>query len=95
MSVDEESINQALLSLDDCDETRQMNAINTITAVSVAELPTGITDSLNVAAKQLSLLYESVTTEHGEELIEDATEEEGEIASGFVELCSEQETGRK
>ncbi|CAF3657426.1 unnamed protein product [Rotaria sordida] len=94
-SIDEQSINQALLSLDICDDNRQINRIHTNTAVSVAELPSGITDSLNVAAKQLSLLYESVvnvtTTEQEEDPFEDTTEREDEIASSFVEPCSEQQ----
>ncbi|CAF1447334.1 unnamed protein product [Rotaria sordida] len=94
-SIDEQSINQALLSLDICDDNRQINRIHTNTAVSVAELPSGITDSLNVAAKQLSLLYESVvnvtTTEQEEDSFEDTTEREDEIASSFVKPCSEQQ----
>ena len=94
VSLDEQSINQALLSLDSCDDSQQIS-INTISAVAVAELPTGITDSLNVAAKRLYLLCDSTvstpTTEHGE----DPTEEENnEIADGFVQPYSGQETGK-
>lgn len=94
MLVDEQSISQALLSSDSCDDSRP---IITTTAVSVAELPSGITDSLNVAAKQLSFLYESVvgtnTTEEAEELNEDVSHRSEEISSGFVEVYTEQETG--
>ncbi len=92
--LDEQSINQALLSLNSCDDSQQIS-INTISAVAVAELPTGITDSLNVAAKRLSLLYDSTanttTTEHDEDRTE---EENNEIADGSVQPCSEQETGK-
>ncbi|CAF2708983.1 unnamed protein product [Rotaria sp. Silwood2] len=97
-SVDEQSINQALLSLDICDDNRQITAISTATAVSVADLPSGITDSLNVAAKQLSLLYESVvnvpTAEEDEDFIEDTIEREDEIANSFVKPCSGQEAAQ-
>ncbi|CAF0804708.1 unnamed protein product [Rotaria sp. Silwood1] len=95
-SIDEQSINQALLSLDICDDTRQINGINTNTAVSVAEVPNDITDSLNVAAKQFSLLYESVvnvsTAETDEDFIDDSLEREDEIASNYGRPCSEQKT---
>jgi len=94
ISVDEQALDQALLSLDTCDENRQLNGINTNTAVSVAELPSDITDSLNVAAKQLSLLYESVNvtiTENDEESGENLGEEAGSV----VEPCLEQTTGNK
>jgi len=95
--MDEQSLNQALLSLDTCEANQQINSISTTTAVSVAELPSDITDSLNVAAKQLSLLYGSVVnpnTEEEEESIENFVEGEEEINSNFLEPCPEQTTGK-
>lgn len=98
LSADEQTLNQALLSLDQCDENRDMHGMSTTTTVSVAELPSDITDSLNVAAKQLSLLYESVvnTTDHGEEVENEEVEgeEENGISDGLVEPCSNDVTGK-
>lgn len=78
ISVDEQSLNQALLSLESCEENPHISSINTPTTVSVAELPSDITDSFNVAAKQLSLFYGSVvdpTPEEDEESIDHLGEE--------------------
>ena len=99
LSIDEQSINQALLTLDGSDESSSIPAIGTTTAVSVAELPSGITDSLNVAAKQLSHLYDSVvstaTTETGEELNEGVDYREQGISDSFVEVYTEEDEGKK
>ena len=91
-----------MLSLDNCNTNRDINGLNsTTTAVSVAELPSDITDSLNVAAKQLSLLYERVvnSTEQGEELVDNldvnAEGKENVIFDGIVEPSAEEETGRE
>ncbi|CAF1133056.1 unnamed protein product [Adineta steineri] len=92
ISVDEQNIDEALLS-DTCEE--QINGSNTVTSVTVSELPSGITDCLNVAAKQLHFLYDSVvstpSTENGEEVDENRTETAEEISNGVVEQCTEDE----
>lgn len=99
VSLDEQTIDQALLSLDICENNQQVNNINSDTGVSVAKLPDAITDSLNVAAKQLSLFYDSVVntttnTDQNENLIEDdLANEDDDIISSFGETCLEQETG--
>ncbi|CAF0809847.1 unnamed protein product [Adineta ricciae] len=96
LSIDEQGINQALLTLDGSSESSSIPSISTTTtAVSVAELPSGITDSLNVAAKQLSHLYDSVvsttTTEPGEELNEGVNYREQGISDSFVEVYTEED----
>ncbi|CAF1313511.1 unnamed protein product [Rotaria magnacalcarata] len=96
--VEEQQINQALLSsLDLCNGNEQITSLSTNTAVSVAELPSDITDSLNVAAKQLSLLYESVSnvtsTEQDGNLVENSHDIEG-LNSSTVEPLSEPETAQ-
>ncbi|CAF1593995.1 unnamed protein product [Adineta ricciae] len=95
LSIDEQGINQALLTLDNTGESSPIPSISTTTAVSVAELPSGITDSLNVAAKQLSHLYDSVvstaTTESGEELNEGVVYREQGISNSFVEIYTEED----
>jgi hypothetical protein len=90
--MDEQSLNQALLSLNACDENRQLNGIHTNTAVSVAELPSDIQDSFNVAAKQLSLLYGSVVSLQTAEEEEEADDNLGEIVSSSVAQCSDETT---
>lgn len=52
---------------------------------------------MNIAAKQLSLLYGSVlsaTAEEDEDSIENLDEGEEEINSNFAEQCLEQPTGK-
>ncbi|CAF3444395.1 unnamed protein product [Rotaria socialis] len=93
---EEQQINQALLSsLALCNDNEQITSLSTNTTVSVAELPSDITYSLNVAAKQLSLLYESVSnvtnTEQDGNLVEDSDETE-QLNSSTVEPLSEPET---
>ena len=94
MTMDEQSLNQALLSLETCEENQQINGINTPTTVSVAELPSDITDSLNVAAKQLSLLYGSVVSPTDEDDIDNLGEGEEEMNNSFAEPCLGHTTGR-
>jgi len=73
-------LDPALLCLNECDATQDMPSMSTTTGVSVAELPSDITDSLNDAAKQLSLLYGSVlnTTDQGEAIEDEDFEGEQE-----------------
>lgn len=95
ISLDEQSLNQALLSLESCEESSQNNSINAPTTVSVAELPSDITDSFNVAAKQLSLFYGSVvnpTPEEDEESIEHLGEE---VNSNDFEPSFQHTTGKE
>lgn len=98
-SVEDQSINQALLSsLDICNDAGQLNSINT-TAVSIAELPDAITDSLNTAAKQLSLLCDSASevpaTEQDEGFTEESSDHvDDEIAHGTARIYSGSNTSK-
>ena len=97
ISSEERSLDQALLSLEPFDANQQINGINATTNVSVAELPTNIRDSFNVAAKQLTLLRESVlspTAEEDENSVENLGEDEDETVSNIAEPCLDQNIGK-
>ncbi|CAF3641022.1 unnamed protein product [Rotaria sp. Silwood1] len=61
MLIDDHNIDQALLSLDTCIDSKQENILNRNTVRSISDTYTSVTKNLNDSTKQLSLFCESST----------------------------------